>query len=118
MDKIVSDTQSSLNISEDVVATIANEAVKELPGVYSLSNLPVKVGTLTAPGMPSKPVRILITADTAVVEIGIIVNLSYKIREVAEQVQTAVKSAVQSMTGITVSKVNVYVAEAKLSENQ
>ena len=40
------------------------------------------------------------------------VNLKYgaNIPEVAETLQKAVKDAVQNMTGITVSKVNVHVA--------
>lgn len=40
----------------------------------------------------------------------------YKIPAVAEKVQKAVKESVQSMTGITVSRVNMVVAGVRFSE--
>ena len=44
-------------------------------------------------------------------QIDLYVNLlyGYKIKEVAEEIQKQVKSMVQNMTGITVSKVNIKV---------
>ncbi len=108
MDKITASTQSSLHISEEVLATIANEVIGETDGVFALSNLPVRVTVLTAPSA-AKPVRISINAGVAQIDVGIVVNLNYRLKEVCEQVQASIKDAVQNMTGIAVSKVNVFV---------
>lgn len=47
-----------------------------------------------------------------IAQINICVNLiyGYKIKDVAQQIQENVKATVQNMTGITVSKVNVFIA--------
>ena len=42
----------------------------------------------------------------------------YNIVSVCEQIQERVKAAVQSMTGVTVSKVNVSVADVDFSDGQ
>ena len=56
------------------------------------------------------PVRVL--ADGEDLNISIYVNMlpGKKIRQVAEEVQRAVKESVQNMTGKLVSKVNVMIA--------
>jgi len=108
MDKAASSTQSSLHISEDVVVTIVSETLRELGGIHSLQNLPGRMKLIGAPEM-AKPVRLSIEGDVARVDVGIVVNMSCRLKEVCEQAQTAVKDAVQNMTGIAVSKVNVHV---------
>lgn len=115
MDKVTPITQSSLHISEDVVATIVNEAVRELGGIYKIENLPQRAKLLATPA-GAKPVRITIADDVARIDVGVIVNLSYRLKEVCEQAQAAIKDAVQNMTGITVSKVNVSVLGVHMPE--
>lgn len=115
MEPITPSTQSSLHISEEVISTIADETIKEIDGVYGLSNLPVKVGVFTTPSAV-RPVKIIFSGDVAQVDIGIVVNLNYRLKDVCEQVQNAIKDTVQNMTGITVSKVNVYVAGVHLEQ--
>lgn len=111
MDMKLDSTQTSLNISENVICTIANETLRELDGIYSLAPLPAKTDILSAAGIKpqGRPVRITFVSESASIDVGVVVNLNFKIREAAEQVQSAVKDAVQDMTGITVSKVNVYI---------
>ena len=48
-----------------------------------------------------------INSEAAVIDISIVTELGHKAYEVAKAVQDHVKSAVQNMTGIAVSKVNV-----------
>lgn len=108
MDKVTPVTQSTLHISEAVVSTIVDGALKELDGVYGLANLPVKMKILATPAT-ARPVRIYITADTAQIDVGVILHWNCRLKDVCEQIQAATKDAVQNMTGITVSKVNVFV---------
>lgn len=107
MDTIKSKTQSSLNISEAVISTIAKNAIKEVDGVFSLSILPAKYSVFSS-GV-DKSIKIELSAETAQLDIAIVVDMNYKIKDVCERVQTKLKDAIQNMTGIAVSKVNVFV---------
>ena len=51
--------------------------------------------------------------DTVMISVYLFVNPGVKVKSVAEQVQSKVKNEVQSMTGITVSKVNVTISDVK-----
>lgn len=107
--------KTSINISEEVICTIAHEAVKELDGVFSLANLPVKAGIFAGPGI-SRPVRLSFVSESAHLDVGVVIEMNCKIRDVAEQVQSVIKTTVQDMTGIAVSKVNVYVQSVHVKE--
>ena len=87
----------SLKISQDVLATIANFASEEIDGVVSLANT-------------YAPIQISLNDDVAVIDISVNLKYGANIPQVAEALQKTVKDAVQNMTGITVSKVNVHVA--------
>lgn len=111
----------SLKISQEVLASIAQFAAAEIEGVHSLapSRLPKNISKKS---ISTKPILINLNDDVAVIDISVIVEAGCKIRGVAENLQKAVKEAVQTMTGITVSKVNVHVegiqfaAEAPVAE--
>ena len=96
----------SLKISQDVLATISNFAAEEIDGVVSLADTyaPIKKGSI------GKPIQISLNDDVAVIDISVNLKYGANIPAVAETLQKAVKDAVQNMTGITVSKVNVHVA--------
>ena len=107
----------SLKISQDVIATIAKYAADEIDGIHSLaaSRLPIKnLGKKKT--ISTKPVTIAMNDDVAVIDISVVVKAGCKIRIVAENLQKAVKEAVQTMCGITVSKVNVRVEGIQFPE--
>lgn len=108
MDTNKTKTQSSLNISEEVISTIAKNAIKEIEGVYSLSTIPAKFSVLKTTGV-AKTIKIELSSETAQIDIAIVVDMNHKIKDVCERVQTTLKDAIQNMTGIAVSKVNVFV---------
>lgn len=112
MDLKLDNTQTSLNISENVIATIVSEAIREVNGVYSLSPLPQTgfLGIQTS----ARPTKISLVSESVYIDVAFIINLNYKIREVAQRVQAVIKDAVQDMTGMTVSKVNVFVTGVHL----
>jgi len=102
----------SLKISQDVIATIAKYAADEIEGIHALapSRLPIKnIGKGKINSISGKPILINLSDDTAIIDISVIVDANCKIRAVAENLQKAVKEAVQTMCGITVAKVNVHV---------
>ena len=102
----------SLQISTDVIAKIAGMATLEVDGVCDIS-----AGTLGVKGLFSKmglaalkkPIEVTLSEDVAEITVNVQVQYASKIPALSEKVQENVKSAVQNMTGITVSKVNVMV---------
>ena len=108
MDIHSNNTTSSLNISEDVIKTIIGEAISELDGVAGLANIPAKAGVLSS-AAGTKPVRITGVGDSLKIDVGLCINVECKIKDMAESVQNLIKDKVQDMTGITVSKVNIFI---------
>ena len=100
----------SLKISQDVLATIANFASEEIDGVVSLANTYAPIKSLLKRGSIGRPIQISLNDDVAGIDISVNLKYGANIPQVAEALQKTVKDAVQNMTGITVSKVNVHVA--------
>ena len=103
--------KGSLQISTDVIAKIAKLATLEVEGVRYVSG-----GVLSGKGfafvrkMPiQKPIVVELSDDVAEITVNVVVTYGCKIPQLSEQIQENVKSAVQNMTCITVSKVNVIV---------
>lgn len=103
--------QGSIRISEDVVASIAALAASDTEGVSGLySSLTSDIVSFLSKKNLAKGVRIEIgEQDTVKVEVGFLALFGHNICEVAKQVQQNVQSAVESMTGLKVTCVNVHV---------
>lgn len=111
--------QGSIRISEDVVASIAALAASETEGVSALySSLTNELVSFLSKKTASRGVRIEIGADegTVKVEIGLLAAFGNNICEVAKQVQNHVKTSVESMTGLTVTEVDVHVCGVTFAE--
>lgn len=98
-----SQEQGSVQISENVIATIVSHAVKEVEGVAGLGN-----ATKRAWG---KGMKITISQDDELsIECYIIVYFGQSVFDIAKAVQVAIRNAVQEVTGITPNAVNVNVS--------
>lgn len=101
----------SLQISTEVIAKIARCAALEVEGVAELScgtqNKKLK-DLLEASIQP--PVAVEMRDGTAELTLHLIMASGARIPAVAEKVQENVKSAVQNMTSVTVSRVNLVIA--------
>ncbi len=100
----------SLRISEDVISTIAKLSAIEVDGVADVKGSGDGIKSLIKTGFQNKSIGISLSDDVATIDVPVTVEYGCKISEVASQVQTAVKTAVQNMTGIAVAKVNIYIA--------
>lgn len=103
-------TQGSVKISQDVIASIARFATLEVDGVERVSANSAGVRGLLNKVSYSKPIRVQLDDDVVNVEVSIIAKYGVNIPETASSVQQSVKNAVQSMTGLAVSRVDVIVA--------
>ena len=112
-----SNAYGTLRISSNVIATIAKSAAAEVEGIYDIAKIPSDLKGMFGRVQPVKPVSVEITDEIAEITVNVILTGGYKIPVVAENVQKSVKESVQSMTGITVSKVNMVVAGVRFPEN-
>ncbi|WP_077534031.1 Asp23/Gls24 family envelope stress response protein [Massiliimalia massiliensis] len=113
MDVKAEQMSGKLNISEAVIGKIAQLVVNDVEGVYSMAPSPSRMRDVVLRSERNKPILTKMNAGVAEMDIYVVVRQGYKIKEVAEEIQEYVKEAVQNMTAITVSKVNVYVQDVK-----
>ena len=113
------ENDGSLKISEEVLSTIAGLAASEVNGVSGLTSCPNTdfKGLFHNKKGASKAIHIEIKDGEAALDVYVNLYLGMKIPDVASEIQTRVKDAVQTMTSITVSKVNVHVVGVTINRN-
>ncbi len=100
----------NVNISEDVIASIAAVSATEVDGVTGLVsgiNFSELFGGKKA---SSKGVKVLLDENQVAIDLFLSIRYGEVIPTIAAQIQDKVMSAVESMTGLVVSAVNVHVA--------
>jgi uncharacterized alkaline shock family protein YloU len=102
------ESMGTIQISEDVVASIATSACLEVEGVGGLMNANVS-DYVTGKKMTAKGIRVEMDGDAIMVYVFITVRYGCTIGEVAKKAQNAVYQALESTTGYPVSAVNVHV---------
>lgn len=109
----------TVQIADDVVATIAGLAATEIDGVYAMcGNITNEiVGKLGVKNL-SKGVKVVVDEGEVSAELALTVDYGYDVVEVAKQVQNKVKAAIENMTGLTVSGVNVKIAGVNIENGK
>ncbi|AWZ48264.1 Asp23/Gls24 family envelope stress response protein [Hathewaya limosa] len=109
-----------VKISDEVVAVIAGLAAEEVKGIVGMSAGIVGGFTEILSGKKnfSKGVRVNLGEEESTIDLFVVVEYGVKIHEVAKQVQENVKESVESMTGLVVSAVNVYVQNVMLPKKE
>lgn len=108
-----------VQIADEVVATIAALAATEVEGVAAMSGNATRelVSMLGMKGY-SKGVKIDVSTDSVAVDLSLTLNYGYSIPETSRQVQEKVKSAIENMTGLSVSEVNVRISDVNIDKNK
>lgn len=104
-------TNGSVMISEDVVATIIEHAVHEVEGVIGLSTKPgADIAELIGKKSWGKGMKITIAEENVLhVDCNVVVAYGQSVVAVAKAIQEAITAALESMTGVKVASVNVNV---------
>lgn len=97
-----------VRIADEVVASIAALAALEVDGVASMAGnatdeLLSRVGVKGA----NKGAKVEVEARVVSVEMAVNLKYGYSIPAVSGKIQEKVKSAIETMTGLTVSDVNI-----------
>lgn len=100
-----------VQIADEVVAIIAGLAATEVEGVVSMNgNITNElVGKLGMKNL-SKGVKVSFAPESVTVYLVLTLEYGYSIPKTSKQVQERVKLAIENMTGLTVSEVNVRIA--------
>jgi len=110
MDNREKQNTGTLRVSENVIATIARIATNEIIGVEGLANANAGFKKVILKQTENDAIKVRLTGDVVEISISVLVKFGNKVVAIAEQIQNNVKSSVQSMTGVTVARVNVYIA--------
>ncbi len=106
----------NVNISEEVIATIAGAAAIECYGLVGMSSTKLKDGIAQMLGREDlkKGVEVVIEGEEVVLNLYIIVGYGVNIAEVARNVIERVKYCVEKQTGLSVKHINVNVQGVKV----
>ena len=94
----------TVNINEDVITTVAVAALRDVEGVVNVKN-------------DKKNMRIPLGEDSVAIVCGLVLLYGHSVVEIAKNVQCAVTNAVESMTGLKVSRVDVNVTGISMGKN-
>lgn len=83
--------KGTLRVSQDVISEIAAAAANEIDGAVC----------------SRKDVSVKYTGEAAEISLALMLRTGVRAAVCAETVQNAVRDSIQSMTGITVSRVNI-----------
>lgn len=103
-----------VQIADDVVAMIASLATTEVEGVNAMAGnitneLMSKVGVKNL----TKGVRVSVSESNVRVDLAVTMDYGYNIPATCQQVQSKVKSAIENMTGLNCTDVNIRIAGIK-----
>ena len=111
--KIKEDGLGEVQIAEEVITIIAGLAATEVEGVCSMGgNITKELVSRLGMKNLSKGVRVEVTEEGKI-EVFVTINIAYgyAIPAVSGNVQEKVKAAIENMTGLEVSGVNVRIAD-------
>lgn len=109
----------SVKIADDVVAMIAALAATEVEGVAAMSGNMTheflsKVGMKNA----AKGTRVEVLQQKVKVDLAITIEYGFNIPATCQRVQSKVKNAVENMTGLEVTDVNIRIAGINVSKDR
>ena len=110
---------NNIKIADDVVAVIAGMAVSEVQGVANMAGGFAGGISEVLSGKKNfaKGIKVDVGEKETRIDVNIIVEYGTRIPEVAYEIQTKVKKAVETMTGLKVIEVNVHVQGVNINNS-
>lgn len=98
-------------INNNVIAVIAHETAKKVPGVVELQgNLADDLAGMIGKKSKDKGIRVEKEGDELIaIDLAVVLEFGIRIPDICVQLQEAVKKSVEEMTGKHVSAVNIVV---------
>ncbi|MBE5882819.1 MAG: Asp23/Gls24 family envelope stress response protein [Lachnospiraceae bacterium] len=113
------DSIGAVQIADDVVAMIASLAATEIEGVSAMAGnitneLMSKVGVKNL----TKGVKVDILENNVTVDLAVTMEYGYNIPATCQKVQQKVKTAVENMTGLNCTDVNIRIAGVNMKKDK
>lgn len=105
-----------VQIADDVVAMIAALAATEVEGVNPAVGVAGGLMTRAVMKKLRKGVRVDVLEGNVAVDLAVTMEYGYNIPATCQKVQTKVKAAIESMTGLTCSDVNVRIVGVRVKK--
>ena len=104
-----------VQIADDVVAMIASLAATEVDGVSAMvGNITNELMSRVGLKKLTKGVRVDVVENNVTVDLAVIMEYGYNIPATCQQVQAKVKAAIENMTGLICTDVNIRIAGVKV----
>lgn len=108
-----------VRIADEVVSIIAGLAATEIEGVSAMSGgIGGGIAEVLGRRNFSKGVKVEVGEEETKIEIFIIVDYGVRIPDVAWDIQESVKKAVETMTGLKVTDVNIHIQGVHFPEDE
>ncbi|HEX2947763.1 MAG TPA: Asp23/Gls24 family envelope stress response protein [Clostridia bacterium] len=110
--------EDKIRISEEVIATIAGIAATEVTDVASLSSGFVDgIAGMLGKKSPGRGIKVELKENQVNIDISVVMQYGCKIHEVAREMQTRVRTAVEDMTGLEVLNVNINILGVSMGKD-
>jgi uncharacterized alkaline shock family protein YloU len=111
--------KGQIRIADDVIASIAGTAAMEADGIVALAGGSAIIDKLSKKAKRNgHGVAISVEDKSVSVELNVCVAYGCSIRTAAEEAQSKVKDAVETMTGLKVERVNINIAAIEFEKNE
>lgn len=117
--KIKDDKLGEVKIADEVVAIIAGLAATEVEGVSSMAgNITNELVSRLGMKNLSKGIQVEVSNGAVQADVALNIAYGYAIPDVSAKVQEKVKTAIENMTGLTVSGVNIRIASVDMGKSK
>ena len=104
-----------VQIADDVVAMIASLAATEVDGISAMAgNITNELMSKVGMKKLNKGVRVVVTGRSVRVDLAVMMEYGYNIPATCHQVQAKVKTAIENMTGLNCTDVNIRIAGVRV----
>lgn len=111
--------ENGIKIADDVVAIIAGKAASEVSGVFGMAGgFAGGITEVFGKKNFSKGIKVDVQEQSVKIDVNIIVEYGARIPDIAFEIQNRVKKAVETMTGLKVSGVNIHVQGIKTNTQE
>lgn len=109
----------TVKIADDVVAMIAGIAATEVEGVSAMAgNLTKELMSKVGVNKQTKGVKVDVFEGNVTVDLGVTMEYGYNIPATCQKVQAKVKAAIENMTGLNVTDVNIRIAGINMQKTK
>lgn len=107
----------TVQIADDVVAMIASLAAADIEGVTVMAgNITNELMSKVGMKKLTKGVKVDVLEGNVSVDLAVALDYGYSIPSTSQQIQMKVKNAIENMTGLTCSDVNIRIVGVNMKD--